>query len=70
MVSLATKMESLDILDHFLSNPTRWKADLKAKNKDGFALVHITIARKSEATFSMIAKHLQQLVIPVGLQFS
>ena len=53
-----------------MSNPTRWKADLKAKNKDGFALVHITIARKSEATFSMIAKHLQQLVIPVGLQFS
>ena len=35
LVQLAVKLESVEALEYFLNNPTRWTVDLKAKNKDG-----------------------------------
>ncbi len=70
LVSLAVKLESPNTLDYLLSNPDRWRVDLKSKNREGLAPIHMAVKQKSIAMFDLIAKHSAQLILPVGLQFA
>ena len=70
LVSLAVKLESPHALDFLLSHPDRWRVDLKSKNREGLAPIHMAVKQKSIAMFDLIAKHSAQLILPVGLQFA
>lgn len=67
---LAVRYDSTEALDYFLSQPLRWRVDLKAKNKDGYAAIHLAVKQRNQALFDIIAKHSASLVVPVGIQYA
>lgn len=52
------KLEAPLILEYFLSQPGKWKVDLKTKNKDGHAPIHMAVKKKSEIMFNIIASNM------------
>ena len=51
------KFENLTAVEYFLSNPIKWKCDLKIKNRDGLSLVHLAVKTKNLDLFMLIAKY-------------
>lgn len=70
LVMLAVRYEAVDALEYFLSQPLRWRVDLKAKNKDGYAAIHMAVKQRHQPLFDLIARHSASLVVPVGIQYA
>jgi ankyrin repeat protein len=70
LVLLAVKFESLDAFNYLMSQPLRWRVDLKTKNREGFAAIHLAVKLRNRVVFDGIASHSASLVVPVGLQYA
>eukprot|EP00347_Sterkiella_histriomuscorum_P007735 403347755 len=66
LVHLSIKFGQCEVLDYFFKNQEKWKIDLKSKNKDGYAPIHLTVKQKSLPMFNLVARNSDQLVMPVG----
>ena len=43
LAQLAVKLESVEALEYFFSQPKRWAVDIKAKNREGQAAIHMAV---------------------------
>ena len=57
LVHLAVKMDKEEMVGYWLDKGHRWKVDLKAKNKEGLAPIHMAIRQKSMKIVNVLARH-------------